>query len=67
MSRYTVSSRIPEKKTVIIIPRQKNPAVLALGAYPDDVELGAGGLIARLIRQLDAEVHMAILTYGTRH
>jgi LmbE family N-acetylglucosaminyl deacetylase len=52
---------------MIFIPRQKKPTVLALDAYPDDVELGAGGFIARLIRQLDAEVHKAILTYGTRH
>ncbi len=35
--------------------------VLALGAHPDDIELGCGGTLARLARE-GAEVHSAIFT-----
>jgi len=39
--------------------------VLAVGAHPDDIELGAGGTIARHVREGD-EVHFLILTYGDK-
>lgn len=38
--------------------------VLAVGAHPDDIELGAGGFIYRLRRKLGARVHFLILTHG---
>jgi len=37
--------------------------VLAVGAHPDDIELGAGGTIAKHVKEGD-EVHFLILTYG---
>jgi len=37
--------------------------VLTIGAHPDDIELGAGGTIARHIMEGD-EVHFLVLTYG---
>jgi len=39
--------------------------VLAVGAHPDDIELGAGGTIARHVKEGD-EVHFLILTYGEK-
>jgi LmbE family N-acetylglucosaminyl deacetylase len=41
--------------------------ILALGAHPDDIELGCTGFLLRSLREYDAEVHFAIMTYGTRH
>lgn len=37
--------------------------ILAVGAHPDDIELGAGGTVARHAMDGD-EVHFLILTYG---
>ena len=43
------------------------PLVLAIGAHPDDIELGAGGLIYRLIKDLNATVHFLIITPGIQN
>jgi LmbE family N-acetylglucosaminyl deacetylase len=40
---------------------------LAIGAHPDDIELGAGGFLSRLVRDEQSEIHIAILTYGLHH
>jgi LmbE family N-acetylglucosaminyl deacetylase len=37
--------------------------ILAVGAHPDDIELGAGGTIARHVNKGD-EVYFLVLTYG---
>jgi LmbE family N-acetylglucosaminyl deacetylase len=39
--------------------------VLAIGAHPDDIELGAGGTIVNHVKAGD-EVHFLILTYGEK-
>jgi LmbE family N-acetylglucosaminyl deacetylase len=39
--------------------------ILAVGAHPDDIELGAGGTIARHVKEGD-EVHFLVLTYGEK-
>jgi LmbE family N-acetylglucosaminyl deacetylase len=38
--------------------------VLAIGAHPDDIELGAGGLIHRLMLERQAEVSILVFTSG---
>lgn len=44
----------------------KTPArILAIGAHPDDIELGCGGSIAKLIRQ-GAHVRTLVLSQGHR-
>jgi LmbE family N-acetylglucosaminyl deacetylase len=40
------------------------PKVLAIGAHSDDIILGAAGLLLRLIREFEAEFHLAIMTDG---
>jgi LmbE family N-acetylglucosaminyl deacetylase len=52
---------------MIILQRTFKPKVLAIGAHPDDVELGSGGFISRLIEECEAEVYVAIMTYGIHH
>jgi LmbE family N-acetylglucosaminyl deacetylase len=39
--------------------------ILAIGAHPDDIELGAGGTIAKHVISGD-EVHFLVLTYGEK-
>jgi LmbE family N-acetylglucosaminyl deacetylase len=39
--------------------------VLAIGAHPDDIELGAGGTVARHVKEGD-EVHFLVLTFGEK-
>jgi LmbE family N-acetylglucosaminyl deacetylase len=51
-----------EVHAVLII--QKGARVLAIGAHPDDIELGAGGFIYRLVREFEAVVTFLILTNG---
>ena len=43
------------------------PHVLAIGAHPDDIEIGAGGLLFRLIQEHNAVVELLILTEGIQH
>lgn len=45
---------------------KSQPRVLAIGAHPDDIELGAGGFLHRLSEQHDAEIHFLILTAGVQ-
>jgi LmbE family N-acetylglucosaminyl deacetylase len=45
---------------------RQSSRVLAIGAHPDDIELGAGGFIHRLIREHQADVHFLILTAGVQ-
>lgn len=42
------------------------PKVLAIGAHPDDIELGSGGFIHRLVTELAAEVTFLVFTPGVR-
>lgn len=43
---------------------QRNPRVLAIGAHPDDIELGMGGTVHRMLTRCQASVHFLILTEG---
>lgn len=43
-----------------------SPRVLAIGAHPDDIEIGAGGFISRLITEATARVTFLVLTPGLR-
>lgn len=38
--------------------------VLALGAHPDDIEIGAGGFLSRLKREFNADINFGIMTNG---
>ncbi len=38
--------------------------ILAIGAHPDDIELGCGGLIHRLRNEQKCTVHFAVMTPG---
>jgi LmbE family N-acetylglucosaminyl deacetylase len=40
------------------------PRVLCIGAHPDDIELGAGGFVHRLVRKLQAKVDLLVITEG---
>ncbi len=52
---------------MVIMGNIPKPTVLAIGGHPDDVELGSGGFLYRLVANYEAEVHIAIMTYGTHH
>jgi len=52
---------------MVIIGNTEKPTVLAIGGHPDDVELGSAGFISRLITDCEADIHVAIMTYGTHH
>ncbi|NVM22435.1 MAG: PIG-L family deacetylase [Desulfobacterales bacterium] len=52
---------------MVIMGNIHKPTVLAIGGHPDDVELGSGGLLSRFVTDYEAEVHIAIMTYGTHH
>ncbi len=41
--------------------------VLAIGAHPDDIEIGAGGFIYRLVSERQAVVKFLICTAGIQH
>ncbi len=49
---------------MFLLPTQQPLRVLAIGAHPDDIEIGAGGFIARLVRDISARVDYLILTHG---
>ena len=44
--------------------KERARRVLAIGAHPDDIEIGAGGFIHRLVKQHKAEVFFLVLTEG---
>jgi LmbE family N-acetylglucosaminyl deacetylase len=43
------------------------PNILAIAAHPDDIELGCGGFIRRLVLECRAHVRFLILTPGLEH
>lgn len=47
----------------MLIP-ERAARVLAIGAHPDDIEIGAGGFIHRLTHRCQATVHFLVLTEG---
>ncbi|MCL4854076.1 MAG: PIG-L family deacetylase [Bryobacteraceae bacterium] len=49
---------------MFILPADRPLRVLAIGAHPDDIEIGAGGFIARLVRDVSAHVDFLVLTHG---
>jgi len=49
-----------------LLSRYTSCTVLAIGAHPDDLELGVGGTLARLVRA-DARVVMAIVSLPGDH
>jgi LmbE family N-acetylglucosaminyl deacetylase len=40
------------------------PTILAIGAHPDDIELGCSGALMRLAEETGARIHFFVLTYG---
>jgi len=53
------------QETLNIKSVKKQNVVLAIGAHPDDVEIGCGGLLIKHIHQGD-EVHILTLSYGSK-
>jgi LmbE family N-acetylglucosaminyl deacetylase len=53
-------------EVALLIPVE-SPHVLAIGAHPDDIEIGAGGFIYRLIQEHNAVVQFLLLTEGRQH
>jgi LmbE family N-acetylglucosaminyl deacetylase len=50
----------------MLFTKEKDLSLLAIGAHPDDIELGGGGLIHRLRSELDARVRLLVLTHGLK-
>ena len=40
--------------------------ILAIGAHPDDVEIGCGGTLLYLKSVVNAEIHVLLMTRGTK-
>ncbi len=52
--------------SAMLFAREKDLSLLAIGAHPDDIELGGGGFIHRLRSELGARVHFLVLTHGLK-
>ena len=48
----------------MLLARETVLNLLAIGAHPDDIELGAGGFVHRLISELGARVRFLVFTHG---
>lgn len=44
----------------------REPSLLAIGAHPDDIELGGGGFIRRLVSELEATARFLVMTHGLK-
>jgi len=64
-----IDTMLPEKETgdqnLIFLKRNQVPTVLAIGAHPDDIEVGCGGTL-KVLADLGYEVYGVILTDGER-